>query len=473
MVFSSNVFLYIFLPLFLGFYYAAVALRLSMPWRNAVLLLISLVFYVFGNAYDAWILVASIVVNWTIARGLRQTRPVLSRVVLIVGVSFDLALLAAYKYACFLLSLAGPLNGLASRIPGGCKDRVLPVGISFFTFMAVAYLMDVYRQRVAPASFIDFGAYLSLFPHLVAGPIVRYSELAAELRSRKISIDTTLMGLQRFSIGLFKKVFIANQLSPTADYIFSLPIDSLSTPGAWIGLLSYTFQIYFDFSGYTDMAIGLAKMLGFTFPENFNQPYRAASVTDFWRRWHMTLSRWFRDYLYIPLGGSRCSPTRTYVNLAIVFVLCGLWHGAAWTFVVWGAYHGLLLVCERLLKQHAGTQPAGAGGRLYTFAAVMIGWVFFRSDSLDHAWSFLQTLVGLNGGWALASLDVARSTIALLALAGAVCWLPRARAVGLVARQFSERTQTAFMHGTAFVLSLISVLWLAGQSYSPFIYFRF
>src|SRR5262249_31216673 len=271
----------------------------------------------------------------------------------------------------------------------------LPIGISFFTFQAISYVADIYTGRIVPVRrFIDFLAYHLLFPQLIAGPIVRYVEIEKELYDRRGSLGDFADGLHRCCLGLGKKLILADIMGVVADSVFSLPTNELTTGVAWFGALAYTLQIYFDFSGYSDMAIGLGRMLGFRFPENFNQPYRSQSITEFWRRWHMTLSRWFRDYLYIPLGGNRAGPIRTYANLLIVFVLCGLWHGAAYTFLLWGLFHGALLVIERLAQNRFGWKPTGLGGWALTLLLVMIGWVLFRAPTAGAAVDFLKAMGG-------------------------------------------------------------------------------
>jgi alginate O-acetyltransferase complex protein AlgI len=305
--------------------------------------------------------------------------------------------------------------------------------------------------------------------------VVRYSDISHELRQRTVSVELSYEGFVRFSVGLAKKVLLANPLGQVADTVFSLDAGGLTTPVAWLGIIAYTFQIYFDFSGYSDMAIGLARFFGFHFPENFNQPYRARSVTEFWRRWHMTLSRWFRDFLYVPLGGNRKGTARTYANLFLVFLLCGLWHGAAYTFALWGLYHGALLVIERLVKNRTGFEPSGVTGTVYAFLMVTIGWVFFRSDHLGSAFRYLGTLFG-RAGHSAPSLYPFRfylqnDTLAYLLIAGFVAFVPYQR---LVSRMNLASPRVRIAQGTAaMLLLLMATLGLSTSGFRAFIYYRF
>src|SRR5579872_1849180 len=345
MVFSSQFFLYIFMPVFLSFY-----LLVPPRHRNWVILAASLTFYTVGAGSTVLILIASIAINQFLAMRIEPASSGRRKALLALGIGLNLSGLAYYKYSTFAWALTADAAGYLGLQPLPAAPLIpLPIGISFFTFQAISYLLDVYRREIAPAaSYGEFAVYHSLFPQLVAGPIVRYREIKSEMLSRHIDRVALTEGAYRFCLGLGKKIAIADNLGTIADTMFKLPANELGFVQAWLGILCYSLQIYFDFSGYSDMAIGLGRLLGFHFPENFNQPYRSANITEFWRRWHMTLSRWFRDYVYIPLGGNRHGRLRTFVNLWIVFLLCGLWHGAGLTFVVWGLYHGFLLILERL-----------------------------------------------------------------------------------------------------------------------------
>nr|WP_319493602.1 MBOAT family O-acyltransferase [uncultured Desulfobacter sp.] len=318
------------------------------------------------------------------------------KILLAVGIAFNLSILIYFKYTNFFISTCADLTKYfsGSLAWGSTIDVALPIGISFFTFHAISYLIDVYKKKVAPCSnLVDFSMYFMMFPHLIAGPIVRYSEIESSIKQRVINWDLFFSGIVRFCLGLGKKILLADQLASISGKIFSLSNQGeLNTPLAWLGIICYTFQIYYDFSGYTDMGIGLAKMFGFSFPENFQQPYRSSNIGTFWRTWHMTLGRWFKDYLYIPLGGNRRSLARTCLNLLIVFFLCGLWHGASYTFIIWGLWYGVLLCIERVLKEKYGILIQGTTGIIASFFLVMMGWVFFSQPTLGAAFLYFDKL---------------------------------------------------------------------------------
>jgi alginate O-acetyltransferase complex protein AlgI len=360
----------------------------------------------------------------------------------------------------------------------------LPIGISFFTFQAMSYVIDVYRHD-APAQRNPLNCllYIALFPQLIAGPIVRYRQVAEQIVSRTVTTSGFSSGIQRLIYGLSKKVLLANPLGQVADAMFSVPAETLTTGAAWLGLVCYTFQIYYDFSGYSDMAIGLGRLFGFEFPENFNYPYASRSIREFWRRWHMTLSFWFRDYLYIPLGGSRVSTARTYANLWLVFFLCGLWHGAGWTFVLWGALHGLYLVGERAFWGAALERLWRPVQHLYTLGLVMIGWVFFRADTVSSAVHYLNRLVGLaqtqaalHDAWlhldpkTVLTLGIGCLLAAPVAPRWSTTWAERARNAGTALPSF---VLSAARGGLLAFLFVACAAHLAAGTYNPFIYFRF
>ena len=426
------------------------------PWvRNGLLLLFSLAFYAWGEPMYVFLMLGAILANYRLAFRVRK-----SRLVFVCAVALDLGLLAVFKYLDLLISAANGLFRL--NLPGA--HLALPIGISFYTFQILSYVSDVRRGDVPPArNLVDFAAYVSMFPQLIAGPIVRYVDVAADLRRLNGDISTAAAGARRFCMGLAKKVLLANTLASAADTAFGMT-GSLNFGGAWAGLIAYALQIYFDFSGYSDMAIGLGKMLGFSFPENFRYPYVSLSVKEFWRRWHLSLSTWFRDYLYIPLGGSRRGKGRTLLNLLIVFALCGLWHGADWTFLLWGLWHGLFLCLERLsfMKKLQEALPKWVRW-CYTALVALLGWVLFRADNLGMALQYAGNLFSLEGVWISEVLTV-QSGAALLA--GIVCCLPLPRP-----RQ-NALTETVY---TLMALTLLAAcaLCLAGGTYNPFIYFRF
>jgi alginate O-acetyltransferase complex protein AlgI len=479
MVFSSPVFLFVFLPL------AVVgSLLFRRRGKNVFLLFASLVFYVWGEVTWAPIFFASIVLNYAFGVWLGSTAH--RRRVLGLAVVANLGGLSWFKYGNFAVTNLNAIAGAFGAHPVVVAPIHLPIGISFYTFHAISYLVDVYRGRTEPQrNFVDFGLYISLFPQLVAGPIVRYHDLAGQLSTHSANVEQFAAGARRFVVGLGKKVLIANTLALQTDALYALPPSALTTSLAWLAALFYTFQIYFDFSAYSDMAVGLGHLFGFRLPENFDYPYIATSVTEFWRRWHMSLSAFFRDYVYVPLGGNRRGAPATYRNLFIVFFLCGLWHGASWTFVVWGLYHGAFLVLERVGFGNALERLPRPFRHLYLLAVVVIGWVFFRSDSLGSA---LERL-GAMSGWAHGnevvqhpSLFLGNDTLfALLAAAiGATPWLRRLSDVGARLEQTGTR-EGVLLRATTEALALAALVLvfvassalLASGVYNPFIYFRF
>jgi len=470
MVFSSEFFLYGFMPVFFSVYYLS-----GSRWKNPVILTASLIFYLIGAGSTVLLLLLSIVFNQYLAIHIARTKFARRDALLWFGVIINLATLCCYKYGTFIWELAGSAASLfewenfpaAPFIP-------LPIGISFFTFQAVSYLIDVYRCEVPPAkSYAEFATYHSLFPQLVAGPIVRYREIAAEMVKRRLDWPTLSDGGYRFCLGLGKKMVIADNLGVVVDATFALNAAELDPLHAWLGIFCYSLQIYFDFSGYSDMAIGLGRLLGFHFPENFRQPYLSGNITEFWRRWHMTLSRWFRDYLYIPLGGNRHGHARTFLNLWIVFFLCGLWHGAGLTFIVWGLYHGLLLIIERAAYGLWRWRPSGLPGIAVSFVLVTIGWVFFRAPTLADAGHYLAAMFLLEPNVANASAETVTLTPDLffyLVLGSIFAFVPLNRLGDL-------RLDRPGLMASQLTLSILSFAYsavlLAANSFNPFIYFRF
>jgi len=496
MVFSSLVFLFLFLPWVLLLYFG-----LRTPLRNVVLLGSSLFFYAWGETYLVLLMVLSIVVNWGLGLWIGGAKdPLRRRLGLVGGVVFNLGLLVAFKYADWLWSVAsdvlvatgaleGPLARLGSLLGGEAARDVLltesggirlPIGVSFFTFQALSYVVDVYRRNVdRQRSLLNFATYLSLFPQLIAGPIVRYHDVARQIESRTVTLEGFSLGVRRFVVGLGKKMLIANTVARIADEVFAVPSVELTPALAWIGIVAYSLQIYFDFSGYSDMAIGLGHMFGFRFLENFNYPYISRSITEFWRRWHLSLSTWFRDYLYIPLGGSRRGAGRTYRNLVIVFLLCGLWHGASFAFAVWGLYHGFFLVIERMGVQAWMDRRPALLRHAYAMFVVLVGWVFFRAETLTDALAYLAAMCGVvSGDAALHPVALYVDSLFVVAVAagilGSTPWLPRVRAWTNAHAHGPLRAglEVATVLGLAAVL-LGSVFELSAGVYNPFIYFRF
>jgi alginate O-acetyltransferase complex protein AlgI len=474
MVFSSVTFVFFFLPVVLIAYHLA-----PRPVRNGLLVVASLGFYAWGAGAFVFALLASVAANYVV--GARLERRVdagdiaAARRWLALGVVLDVALLAWFKYANFGVASWNAALEAAGLPTLAWAEIALPIGISFFTFHSLSYLVDVYRgtarHLVSP---LDFALYITLFPQLIAGPIVRFHEIRDQLVERRETLDAFAAGVYRFSFGLGKKVLIADTVAPIANAAFGLPPGELSTAAATLGLVAYTAQLYFDFSGYSDMALGLALMFGIRFPENFDRPYASRSITEFWRRWHMSLSRWFRDYLYIPLGGNRGSPLATYRNLVIVFLVTGLWHGANWTFVIWGAYHGVLLLLERATLV---TRDAGARSRLWqpvTILLVMAGWVLFRSPSLDHALgyfaAFLRPAAALPVDVALAAEPLA---LAVLVVAAASVLLPASWVTGVQLEQPRRLPNRALRLATAAVILPGALVLVLTGGFSPFLYFQF
>lgn len=477
MVFSSLIFIFAFLPIALLCYYGYIGIAgKRMTGVSLVLTVLSLLFYLWGSGKFILLLLISILANWLLGESIqRVANGTLRKKILGIGIVANLSGLLYFKYSRFLLDT---IAMVIHRPIAEDFHTSLPVGISFYTFMAISYLVEVYRSSNNKASLLQFSTYISLFPHLVAGPIVRFNEIASDLKSpQSLGSSNFYKGILRFAQGLGMKVLIADNLAPTADRIFSLSDAQLSGVVAWLGAIAYTFQIYFDFAGYSAMAIGLALMFGFHFPENFNRPYLAASITNFWQRWHMSLSFWLRDYLYIPLGGNRKGDLRTYFNLFAVFFVCGLWHGAAWTFVVWGIYHGMLLIIERVLKKRYGYEGRGFSGVTLTFILTVIGWVIFRCESLEKTVVFFNAMsskVGPNGFIEdLTNLGYFIDPIFLVSLAAAICFsfipfgdsVQKARAVE---KRFMLRESVA-----AVLLLVLGTMFLVNNSYKPFIYFRF
>jgi len=480
MVFSSTLFLFYFLPLFLLVYWLVPARA-----KNTVALVASLLFYAWGGLNFLALFLGSVVVNFYLIRFMEAaSERWKQRIFLIISILLNVSMLFYFKYANFFVAQANETSSYLGGSTLTWEQVVLPIGISFFTFEKLTYTIDVYRGVNKPLrSFWDFMLYIMLFPKMIAGPIVRFHEIAGQLTDRQQfdTVDEKLAGLFRFAVGLGKKVLIANVLGEQADYIFALGPTALSTPLAWLGALAYTFQIYFDFSGYSDMAIGIGRMMGFQFPENFNNPYVSRSITEFWQRWHITLGCWMRDYLYIPLGGNRVRPSRLYVNLWTVFILSGFWHGAAWNFIAWGAYHGLFLVLERLFLLRL-YKKIGLLSLLPTFAITVVGWVLFRAKTLAAALAYIKQLAGVG----MAGVTVTEQIQArlgddfwfTLGLAAFICFVaawPKIERweLGTLARgHFTLGGAIGFTLTTG-VLLVLSVSYIVGSAFNPFIYFRF
>ncbi len=477
MSFASPLFLWVFTPIVL-----ALVLACPRGWRNGIIAVASLVFYTVGAGPTVILLLVAMVVNFLAGHLLEPDEWALAekrrRAVLIAVITFDVAVLVVWKYAGFLTE---QLDGFA-RLFGGdfpVTHLVLPIGISFYTFHNISYVVDIYRgERPALRKPVSYATYISMFPQLIAGPIVRYREIADQLpQERTHRLDDIAAGFPRFALGLCKKVIIADSLNPLVQACFATPNEDMTFAVAWLGALTYTLQLYFDFSGYSDMAIGLGRMLGFRLPENFARPYSSVTITEFWRRWHMSLSRWFRDYVYIPLGGNRHGSARTYRNLCVVFVLTGFWHGANWTFLVWGLYHGALLIIERGFRLD-GPPPrprALAARRALTFLLVVVGWVLFRSADMAQALTMIghMLLPDFSGLTDVVAKAFTHQRLVILLGALAIAFLPAHPVTGPLLESSRSRAAGVLRVGVMTVgLFYASVLTAAG-TFSPFLYYQF
>lgn len=469
MVFASLPFIFFILPLFLTLDFLSQKKNLI---RNIFIILVSLFFYVFdGGTHSLKILLAYGVLNFFfgyILEYVKSKNHILKNLTLILFVAINLLALVFYKYSFWLVNLLHD-KGIADNITA--KPQILPLGISFFTFHAISYLIDISRGELnGKSNVVNFLTYFFMFPHLIAGPIVRYKQVKDDLVNRTYDQSLFSYGLYRFILGVNKKILIANSVAPIANMAFTYHVASISTADAWLGAVAYMIQIYFDFSAYSDMAIGLAAMAGFRFSENFNQPYLSTSIKDFWRRWHISLSSWLRDYVYIPLGGSRVPTYRIYVNLITVFFLCGLWHGANMTFVIWGLYNGFFLILERLFLSDLLARVPKLITHLYAIFVVLIGWVFFRADSLSQAFEYLSVMFGLY------NLD--KESICQAQLLNYIALVVGCIIVFLKLKSFnSSNTHETVTHNYAyfvnFILIFVSVLVLYFGAQNPFIYFNF
>jgi len=476
MLFTEPAFLFLFLPLLL-LTYAITPAR----WQNVLLAIASLIFYAFGELrFVVWLLL-SIGINYALALWIEATAPGRARkTVLALGIASDLVLLLVFKYAAWFVNDLNQLLAALRLAPLPVPVLALPLGISFFTFHKISYKMDVYRGNTrAQRNPLTLALYILFFPQLIAGPIVRYHDIADQLEQRRITERERFAGIARAVQGLGKKVIIANSMALVADRILDLPPAQVSSGAAWLGVCCYTLQIYFDFSGYSDMAIGLALLFGFHFPENFAHPYSSRSVTEFWRRWHMSLSSWFRDYVYIPLGGNRGGDTRTYFNLILVFFLCGLWHGASFSFVFWGLFHGAFLVLERGWLGAVLVRVPRVLRSAYTLLVVMVGWVFFRIPSFHGALELLGKMFGIvrAGLGASPASSYLNSWGGLMLVIGALLSFPVAEWVWyrLLDRAGAQGVTVAEFTAPLGLIALFvfSVMFLAAATYNPFLYFRF
>ena len=457
MVFSSGIFLFFFLPIV----YLLYCICPNLKFKNTLLILASLFFYAFGEPIYIFLMIGSIFVNYCLARLIAASRQ-WAKATLVLTIVFNIGLLAVFKYSALLMETVGGLFGLSFAVP----EIALPIGISFYTFQALSYCIDVYRDRnTVQKNVWKLMLYISFFPQLIAGPIVKYHDIEAQLSDRRVTIEDSAIGIRRFICGLAKKLLIANAMAYIVDTLYTTSLDFSLT--AWLAAVCYVFQIYFDFSGYSDMAIGLGRMFGFTFQENFQYPYISGSIQEFWRRWHISLSAWFKEYLYIPLGGNRKGEGRTMLNKLIVFMATGIWHGANWTFLVWGLFHGLFITLE--YKKLIPLKNK-VFAHVYTILVVICGFVIFRADTIGQAGYILTSMFMGFHAKAAELVLIAK----LLTPYNVVCLLAAIVLSAPVSKWIAKKVKnTAVSYAASLVLLILCILNLASSSYNPFIYFRF
>ncbi len=466
MLFSSMTFIYMFLPIV-----CAVYLLSKKEFHNPILLIASIIFYAWGEPRYLAIMLLTIIINYFGAISIEKTEKH-KKSVLILTIIANLSFLIYFKYFNFLINNANALFHCSINP----LNIIMPIGISFYTFQAISYIIDVFRGEVkAQKDIYKLALFICLFPQLTAGPIIKYHDVEEQINNREVKFKKVVLGIKRFIIGLSKKILIANTLGAAADKIFVQPADSFSPLVAWLGAVCYSFQLFFDFSGYSDMAIGLGLIFGFKFLENFNYPYISKSITEFWRRWHISLSTWFKQYVYIPLGGNRIGKNRTYINLFIVFLLTGIWHGASWNFVIWGLWNGFFIIIEKITGWHKETDNKFINilKHLYTIFIFVIGWVIFRADNMTYAWTYIRNMFGC--------IDIKVSAISyvltyyidtfeVLALIAAVlCSAPVFSKMLQVENKFGK----TFINLWLLILFILSSASIAASTYNPFIYFRF
>ncbi len=469
MVFSSLIFLVVFLPATLLIYYI-----LPDRFRNLCLLAVSLIFYSWGEPIYILLMLFSILLNYISGILITRTDPQSTakrRALLISAIVINVGLLFVFKYADFTIGTYNLLFGKHIEL----LNIALPIGISFYTFQAMSYVIDVYRKEVkGNKNIINFAAYITMFPQLIAGPIVRYKTVESELRERKCTLDDFYQGIIRFTVGLGKKVLIANNIAVIFKEIAGTSPDKLSTSMAWLAVLAFTLQIYFDFSGYSDMAIGMGRMLGFHFLENFDYPYESKSITEFWRRWHISLSTWFREYVYYPLGGNRKGIKRQLINILIVWTLTGLWHGASWNFVLWGFYYAVILILEKLFLKKVLDKIPNIFGRLYTIIAFVIGWAIFALDDISYRTGFVKALLFQAKQGILdkhtAYLLISFGVLIVIAIIGSTS-IPKRLSELLLSKKPTLRRVFELLFVA--VVMTVSIAFIVSDSYNPFLYFRF
>jgi alginate O-acetyltransferase complex protein AlgI len=477
MVFSSAIFIFFFLPFVL-----LIIILARKELKNLFLMLTSLFFYAWGEKQYVLLMLVFILFNYLFGIGIDACLTKRNKkIVLTLGVVFNLSLLIFYKYKNFLID---NINILSTWLPFNpiFNDPIkLPLGISFFTFHCISYVVDIYKEKVpAQKNPVDFALYVSFFPQQIAGPIVRYVDVAKEIIDRNMKVELFTTGIKRFIIGLAKKVLLANTLGEVADKIFDLPINELNSSVSWLGIICYTLQIYFDFSGYSDMAIGLGKMFGLNFLENFNLPYTTKSVTEFWRRWHISLSTWFRDYVYIPLGGNQKGNFRTYLNLILVFFLTGLWHGSAWNFVVWGMLHGSFIILERIGLKKILDKIWPPISHFYLIAVIVVTWVFFRCENLTTSIQYIERMFSLNNAYSdiytfseLANHQTLFYIFMGISTAAGLIHYIKSSLSEFNNNLFNSNLYKCAVLSTHLLIFILALSYVAKNTYNPFIYYRF
>lgn len=468
MLFSSMTFVFMFLPIVCATYLLA-----RKELQNYILLIASILFYAWGEPRYLAIMILTILVNYIGANYISRSHNAMHRKLLLIAtIVVDLSFLFYFKYFNFVMDNINQLFHTQINF----IDVVMPIGISFYTFQALSYVVDVYRKEVkAQRDIYKLALYITLFPQLVAGPIVKYHDVDEQISDRTVTFDKVSYGVKRFIVGLAKKMLIANTLGAVADKIFTQPVENFDALTAWVGAIAYTLQLYYDFSGYSDMAIGLGAVFGFKFLENFNYPYISKSITEFWRRWHISLSTWFKEYLYIPLGGNRVSKRRNLFNLFVVFLATGIWHGASWNFIFWGLWHGAFIIFEKLTGWHKkeGGLKINIAQHIYTMFAFVIGWVMFRADNMAYAWDYLKNMFGFISEHKITyKLPYYLDNIEIISFAVAIlCAMPIFK--GMLEVKYERKVLRTIINIWLIMLFVLSASSIAASTYNPFIYFRF
>ncbi|MDK8181681.1 MBOAT family O-acyltransferase [Paenibacillus sp. UMB4589-SE434] len=474
MVFASPLFIFVFMPIFFIVYFLT-----NNQYKNRVLLIASLLFFLWGAPSFSFVIILSLVVDWQLGNLIFKynAEVMKKKYFFVVSLILNIGMLGYFKYCNFFVDNINSLLRYFNIHVIEWTQVGLPIGISFLVFHKISYIIDVYRNVKKPTETISsYLIYILMFPMVIAGPIIKYQDIVDQIRKRNNSIDNIIQGLYRFVLGLTKKVWFADSFGNVADNIFSVPSGDVGFYHSWLGILCYTLQIYFDFSGYADMAIGLCKMMGFDIKENFNKPYISQNITEFWRRWHISLSNWMRDYIYIPLGGNRCSKFRNYFNLWVVFLISGLWHGASWTFVIWGAFHGLCIIFDKIFWLDFSKKIPRILNIFITFILIMFSWVLFRSETIDYALNFMRSMFSMfkqTVDPSLEILNISSSIYIMLLLGLIVVFIPMFTKFEKVVNKISWVKHDVFRIFIIVLLLILSISKCVSTTFSPFIYFRF